>query len=187
MSNFWNSLKAPTQANQILAKVDSHFGHFKKIRREPGQKPLETETKADKSRCIYMYLGNKGQGWRKRRGRGAYNPPDFRRIEGAAGQWHVASPHYYLSTQIFKPWAIPGKQKTILGGISLFCKKVFYVIHWLNIPYLVIALGHSIAKEIMNHSQQHIKNLLQSIPHCLDLDLNDQKTRLYFCFLNLNL
>jgi hypothetical protein len=97
MSNFW------TQANQILAKVDSHFGHFKKIRREPGQKPLETETKADKSRCIYMYLGNKGQGWRKRRGRGAYNPPDFRRIEGAAGQWHVASPHYYLPTQIFKP------------------------------------------------------------------------------------
>ena len=54
MSNFWNSLKAPTQANQNLVKVDSHFGHLKKIRREPGQKPPETETKADKSRCIFL-------------------------------------------------------------------------------------------------------------------------------------
>ena len=34
-------------------------------------------------------------------------------------------------------------------------QKVFYVIHWLNIPHLVIALDHGIAKEIMNHSQQH--------------------------------
>ena len=61
MSNFCNSLKAPTLANQNLAKVASHIGHFKKIRREPGQKPPETETKADKSRCIltlilYNYL-----------------------------------------------------------------------------------------------------------------------------------
>ena len=52
MSNFWNSLKAPTLANQNLAKVDSHVGHFKKICWELGQKPPETETKADKSRCI---------------------------------------------------------------------------------------------------------------------------------------
>jgi hypothetical protein len=56
MSNFWNSLKAPTQANQNLAKVDSHFGHFKKIRRKPDQKPPKTETKADKSRCIWPTL-----------------------------------------------------------------------------------------------------------------------------------
>jgi hypothetical protein len=38
MSNFGNSLKAPTQANHNLAKVDSHLGHFKKICQEPGQK-----------------------------------------------------------------------------------------------------------------------------------------------------
>ena len=57
-----------------------------------------------------------------------------------------------------------GSKKTILGGRGKsLLQKVFYVIHWLNIPYLVIALGHGIAKEIMNHSQQHIKNLLQSI------------------------
>jgi hypothetical protein len=56
MSNFWNSLKAPTQANQNLAKVDSHFGHFKKIRQEPGQKLPETETKDDKSRCIFFEI-----------------------------------------------------------------------------------------------------------------------------------
>jgi hypothetical protein len=31
MSNFWNSLKAPTLANQNLAKIESHVGHFKKI------------------------------------------------------------------------------------------------------------------------------------------------------------
>ncbi len=53
MSNFWNSLRAPTLGNQNLAKVDSHVGHFKKIRQEPGLKLPETETKADKSRCIY--------------------------------------------------------------------------------------------------------------------------------------
>ena len=52
MSNFWNSLKAPTLANQNLAKVDSDIGHFMKICWEPGQSPPETETKADKSRCI---------------------------------------------------------------------------------------------------------------------------------------
>ena len=52
MSNFWNSFKATTLANQNLAKVDSHFGHFKKICWKPGQKPPKTETKADKSRCI---------------------------------------------------------------------------------------------------------------------------------------
>jgi hypothetical protein len=53
MSNFWNSLKAPTLANQNLAKVDSHVGHFKKICWKPGQKQPKTETKADKSRCIW--------------------------------------------------------------------------------------------------------------------------------------
>ena len=50
------------------------------------------------------------------------------------------------------------------GGIGKsLLQKLFYGIHWLNIPYLVIALGHGIVKEIMNHSQQHIKNLLQTI------------------------
>ena len=48
MSNFLNSGKAPTPPNQNLAKVDSHIGHFKKICWGPGQKPPETETKADK-------------------------------------------------------------------------------------------------------------------------------------------
>ena len=55
MSNFWNSLKAPTLANQNLAKVDSHVGHFKKICWKPGQKPPKTETKTDKSRCISCF------------------------------------------------------------------------------------------------------------------------------------
>ena len=59
MSNFWNSLKAPTLANQNLAKVDSHVGHFKKICWELGQKPPETETKADKSRCMSSGVGEK--------------------------------------------------------------------------------------------------------------------------------
>ena len=54
MRNFWNSLKAPTLANQNLAKVDSRVGHFKKICWEPGQKQPETETKADKSHCISL-------------------------------------------------------------------------------------------------------------------------------------
>ena len=48
MSNDWNSLKAPTMADQNLAKVASHIGHFNKICWESGQKLPETETKADK-------------------------------------------------------------------------------------------------------------------------------------------
>ena len=52
MSNFLNSEKAPTPPNQNLAKVDSHVGHFRLIYWEPGQKPPQRETKADKSRCI---------------------------------------------------------------------------------------------------------------------------------------
>ena len=47
------------------------------------------------------------------------------------------------------------------GGIGKsLLQKLFYGIHWLNIPYLVIALGHGIVKEIMNHSQQHINGIL---------------------------
>ena len=56
MSNFWNSLKAPTLANQNLAKVDSNNGYFKKICQEPGQKPPKTEIKGDQSR-YYLILG----------------------------------------------------------------------------------------------------------------------------------
>ena len=52
MSNFLNSEKAPTPPNQNLAKVDSHVGHFRLIYWEPGQKPPQRETKADKSRCM---------------------------------------------------------------------------------------------------------------------------------------
>ena len=56
MSNFLNSLKAPTMANQNLAKVDLHVGHFKKICWEPSQKSPETETKTDKP--IYYHHMN---------------------------------------------------------------------------------------------------------------------------------
>ena len=46
--------KAPTLANHNLTKVDSHVGHFKKNCWKPVQKPPETKTKADKSRCITL-------------------------------------------------------------------------------------------------------------------------------------
>ena len=66
MSNFLNSEKAPTPPNQNLAKVDSHVGHFRLIYWEPGQKPPQRETKADKSRCICIDpLLNRKVFWQK--------------------------------------------------------------------------------------------------------------------------